>query len=234
MFQTFSWHHVGFLAQAGLWTLLLSTVALFGGAIFGALLMLARISIFPALRGAAAAYIYVVQGIPLLVLLFIAYFGVAFAGFDVPPLVSAGVAFTLYAAAFLGEIWRGSIESVGKGQWEGAAALGLDWPGTMRHVIVPQAIRAAIPPTVGFFVQLVKNTALSSVIGFVELTRAGQIVANATFQPLSVYLTVGAMYFVICSCLSYLSRRLDERMRGQGARAQAATAQPAALAAAIQ
>lgn len=216
MFQTFSWHHVVFLAQAGLWTLLLSVIALAGGAVFGALLLLARISIYPALRAVASAYIYVVQGIPLLVLLFIAYFGVAFAGLDVPPLVAAGVAFTIYAAAFLGEIWRGSIEAVGKGQWEGAAALGLSWPKTMRYVIVPQAVRAAIPPTVGFFVQLVKNTALSSVIGFVELTRAGQIVANATFQPLSVYLTVGAMYFVICTCLSYMSRRLDARIQRSG------------------
>jgi polar amino acid transport system permease protein len=233
MFQTFSWHHVVFLAQAGLWTLLLSTIALVGGAIVGALLMLARISIYPPLRAVAASYIYVVQGIPLLVLLFIAYFGVAFAGLDVPPLVAAGVAFTLYAAAFLGEIWRGAVESVGKGQWEGAAALGLDWPGTMRHVIVPQAVRAAIPPTVGFFVQLVKNTALSSVIGFVELTRAGQIVANATFQPLSVYLTVGAMYFVICSCLSYLSRRLDAHVRRQGARTERTAPRPAALAASL-
>lgn len=213
MFQTFSWHHVVFLAQAGVWTLVLSLIALTGGAVVGALLMLARISIYPTLRALAAAYIYVVQGIPLLVLLFIAYFGVAFAGLDVPPLVAAGVAFTVYAAAFLGEIWRGAVESVGKGQWEGAAALGLNWPKTMRYVIVPQAVRAGIPPTVGFFVQLVKNTALSSVIGFVELTRAGQIVANATFQPLSVYLTVGAMYFVICSCLSYMSRRLDARVQ---------------------
>jgi polar amino acid transport system permease protein len=82
----------------------------------------------------------------------------------------------------------------------------------MRFVILPQALRLAVPPTVGFSVQVVKNTALASVIGFIELTRAGQIVSNSTFQPLSVYLTVAAFYFVICSVLSQTSRGLSARM----------------------
>ncbi|WP_342358754.1 amino acid ABC transporter permease [Terrarubrum flagellatum] len=212
MFQTFSFYHVGFLAQAATWTLLLSMIALVSGGLFGAIVALARVSPFAPLRWITSAYIYVVQGTPLLVLLFLAYFGVALAGYDVPALVAAAFAFTIYAAAFLAEIWRGCIEAIGTGQWEGAKALGLSWSRTMRLVIVPQAMRLAVPPTVGFFVQLVKNTALASVIGFVELTRAGQIVANSTFQPLSVYLTVGAMYFVICSILSFVSRQLDARI----------------------
>ena len=87
------------------------------------------------------------------------------------------------------------IQAVARGQWEGAEALALSWPQTMRLVIVPQAIRSAIPPTIGFSVQVVKNTALASIIGFIELTRAGQIVASATFQPLQVYLTVGRHLF---------------------------------------
>jgi polar amino acid transport system permease protein len=209
MFQTFSVRHVEYLAHAGQWTLLLSAIALIGGSMFGALLMLARIAPYRPLRLAAMAYIFAIQGTPLLVLLFIAYFGLAYAGFDVPPLVAAGFAFTLYAAAFLGDIWRGAVEAIPTGQWQGATALGLRWAATLRLVILPQAVRIATPPTLGFFVQLVKNTALASLIGFIELTRAGQIVANATFQPLSVYLTVAAMYFVICSTLSFLSRKLD-------------------------
>lgn len=221
MFQTFSLYHVWFLAQATTWTLLLSVIALVCGGLFGGVITLARVSPIAALRFIASAYIYVIQGTPLLVLLFIAYFGVAFAGYDVPALVAAAFAFTLYAAGFLGEIWRGSIEAIGRGQWEGATALGLNWSKTMRLVIVPQAVRFAIPPTVGFFVQLVKNTALASVIGFIELTRAGQIVANSTFQPLSVYLTVGAMYFVICSILSFIARELDARVNANAAQAGA-------------
>jgi polar amino acid transport system permease protein len=212
MFQTFSFRHVEFLAEAGRWTLALSGIALVCGAILGALVALARIAPIRPLRYLAQAYIFIVQGTPLLVLLFIAYFGVAFAGFDVPPLVAASFAFTLYAAAFLGDVWRGAIQAVKPGQWEGAAALGLGWWHTLRLVIVPQAIRIAVPPTLGFCVQLVKNTALASVIGFVELTRAGQIVSNSTFQPLKVFLTVAAMYFIICFALSFATRQLEARV----------------------
>ena len=212
MFQTFSFRHVEYLAQAGIWTLVLSGVALAGGALFGALVALARISPRRPVRLLAQTYLFIVQGTPLLVLLFIAYFGMAFAGLDVPPLAAAGFAFTLYAAAFLGDIWRGAVQAVGSGQWEGAAALGLGWWRTLGLVIVPQAVRVAVPPTLGFCVQLVKNTALASVIGFVELTRAGQIVSNSTFQPLKVFLTVAAMYFVICFTLSFVARQLEARV----------------------
>jgi polar amino acid transport system permease protein len=217
MFQQFSITHVEYLLQSATWTLALSAIALVGGGILGALVALLRVSVFPVLRWLMRAYIYVIQGTPLLVLLFICYFGFSYTGLDVPPLVAASVGFTLYASAFLGEIWRGSIESVGGGQWEGSRALSLSWWQAMRYVIVPQAVRVAIPPTVGFSVQVVKNTALASIVGFIELTRAGQIVASATFQPLQVYLTVGAIYFVMCSLLSYASRVVDRRINSTAA-----------------
>jgi polar amino acid transport system permease protein len=212
MFQTFSFRHVEFLAHAGIWTFTLSGIGLLAGAVLGAIVALARISPLRAVRVLAQIYLFAVQGTPLLVLLFIAYFGVAFAGFDVPPLVAASFAFSLYAGAFLGDIWRGAVQAVSRGQWEGAAALGFGWWRTLRLVVVPQAIRIAVPPTLGFCVQLVKNTALASVIGFVELTRAGQIVSNSTFQPLEVFLTVAAMYFVICFTLSFVTRQLEARV----------------------
>jgi polar amino acid transport system permease protein len=212
VFQTFSFRHVEYLAHAGIWTLVLSGIGLVGGALLGTCIALARISPLRPVRYMAQVYLFIIQGTPLLVLLFIAYFGVAFAGLDVAPLVAASFAFTLYAGAFLGDIWRGAIQAVGRGQWEGAGALGLGWWRTLRLVIAPQAIRIAVPPTLGFCVQLVKNTALASVIGFVELTRAGQIVSNATFQPLQVFLTVAAMYFVICFTLSFVTRQLEARV----------------------
>jgi polar amino acid transport system permease protein len=212
MFQTFNITHVGFLLQCATWTVVLSAIALLGGAIGGTIVALMRLSRFTWLRWTAQAYIYVIQGTPLLVILFIAYFGVANLGYDLPAIYAAGIGFTLYSSAFLGEIWRGSIQSIGKGQWEAAFALALGWRHTMMDVVVPQALRVAIPPTVGFTVQVVKNTALASIVGFVELTRAGQIVSSATFQPLQVYLTVAAIYFVICSTLSYASRRLERRL----------------------
>jgi polar amino acid transport system permease protein len=215
MFQTFSFTHVEFLAHAALWTAALAGIALLGGGIGGLLIAVLRVSRARALRTIGVAFITVVQGTPLLVQLFLAYFGAAFAGLDVPPLAAAAVAFTLYASAFFGDIWRGAIEGVPRGQWEAAAALGLGRLQTLRLVIVKQAIRPAIPPTVGFIVQLVKNTALASIIGFRELTRAGQIVSNVTFQPLQVFLTVAAFYFVICYPISLASRRLEARM-GRG------------------
>jgi polar amino acid transport system permease protein len=217
MFQTFSLNHVWYLVQASGWTLVLSVIALIGGGLGGGLVALMRVSMFAPLRGLAAAYIYAIQGTPLLVLLFIAYFGLSYLGLELPAIVAAALGLTLYASAFLGEIWRGVIQAVARGQWEGAEALALSWPQTMRLVIIPQALRSAIPPTIGFSVQVVKNTALASIVGFIELTRAGQIVASATFQPLQVYLTVGAIYFVICSALSYLSRVVDRRVSANAA-----------------
>jgi polar amino acid transport system permease protein len=215
MFQTFNFVHVEFLAHAALWTAALAGIALAGGGIGGLLIAVFRVSKSRVLRGIAIGFITIVQGTPLLVQLFLAYFGAAFAGLDVPPLAAAALAFTLYASAFFGDIWRGAIEGVPIGQWESASALGLGRLATLRLIVVPQAIRPAIPPTVGFIVQLVKNTALASIIGFRELTRAGQIVSNVTFQPLAVFLTVAAFYFVICYPISLASRRLEARM-GRG------------------
>lgn len=213
MFQTFNINHVGFLLQCASWTVVLSVIALIGGGLGGVVIALMRLSRFAWLRLIAQAYIYVIQGTPLLVILFIAYFGIANLGYDLPAIYAAGIGFALYGSAFLGEIWRGAIQSISKGQWEAAFVLALGWRHTMTDIIVPQALRVAIPPTVGFTVQVVKNTALASIVGFVELTRAGQIVSSATFQPLQVYLTVAAIYFVICSALSYTSRRLERRLQ---------------------
>jgi polar amino acid transport system permease protein len=215
MFQTFNFVHVEFLAHAALWTAALAGIALCGGCVGGLLVAACRVSKLRALRIVGVCFITIVQGTPLLVQLFLAYFGAAFAGLDVPPLAAAALAFTLYASAFFGDIWRGAIEGVPHGQWEAASALGFGRLTTLRLIVVPQAIRPAIPPTVGFIVQLVKNTALASIIGFRELTRAGQIVSNVTFEPLPVFLTVAAFYFVICYPISLASRRLEARM-GRG------------------
>lgn len=212
MFSTFGVNHVFYLALAARYTLLLFVVALAGGAIAGGLLTILATIPRPRINWAARAFIYVVQGIPLLVLLFLSYFGLTSIGLDVPPLAGATLALSIFAGAFLGEIWRGAIQAISRGQWEAAFALGMGWGSTMRLVIAPQAVRAAIPPTVGFLVQLIKNTSLASIISFIELTRAGQIVANSTFEPLPVYLTVAAMYFVLCYPLSCASRSLETRL----------------------
>jgi polar amino acid transport system permease protein len=210
--NSFSLTHVGYLAVAAEWTVVLSLLAFAGGAVLGLVLALGRVSRIGALRKIAAAYIQVVQGTPLLVLLFLSYFGISIAGLNVPPLLAAALSLTLYTGAFLGEIWRGCIEAVARTQWEAAECLGLTRFAQYFHVVLPQAARIAIPPTVGFMVQVVKNTSLASVIGFLELSRAGQVVNNSTFQPFTVFLVIAVMYFALCYPLSLASRHFERKL----------------------
>jgi len=204
-------HHVWYLVLAAQWTALLSLVAFAGGVLVGLPIALMRVSPSHALRIAAGGYIQLIQGTPLLILLFLTYFGLGILGYKLVPLVAAGLALTLYAAAFLGEIWRGCIEAVPRTQWEASDCLGLDRFQQYAHVVLPQAVRMAIPPTVGFMVQIVKNTSLASVVGFVELARAGQIVNNSTFEPFIIFCIVAAIYFAMCYPLSLASRFLERR-----------------------
>ncbi len=209
---TFGLIHVQFLMQGALWTIVLSLCAFAGGGLMGLLIALCRVSRFAWLRGLAAAYIQVVQGVPLLVLMFVGYFGLPALGVPVSPLVAATLSMTVWVGAYLGEFWRGSIQAVPRAQWEAAECLALSSAQRMFKVIVPQAIRNATPGTVGFMVQIVKNTSLASAVSFVDLTRAGQLINNATFQPFITFTVVALIYFLLCYPLSVLSRRLEARM----------------------
>ncbi len=157
-------------------------------------------------------YIELFQGTPLLMQLFPVYHGVALLGIDVSAWLAVTIAFRLHASAFLGEIWRGSIQAVPKGQTEAANALGLHYVSRMKDVILPQALKISLPATIGFLVQLIKGTSLAAIVGFVELARAGQIVSNQTYRPLLVFGIVGAIYFVICWPLSHFGAALEKRM----------------------
>jgi polar amino acid transport system permease protein len=204
-------NHFIYLLEAARWTLLLSLIAFVGGSVVGLGLALLRVSKIGVLRALASGYIQLIQGTPLLILLFLSYFGLGIIGLKLVPLVAAGISLTLYAGAFLGEIWRGCIEAVPKTQWEASDCLGLNRVQQYAYVILPQATRIAIPPTVGFMVQIVKNTSLASVIGFVELARAGQIVNNSTFEPFAIFSCVAAIYFALCYPLSVASRYLERK-----------------------
>jgi polar amino acid transport system permease protein len=211
------WDIVRNLLLAARWTLLLSAIAFVGGGLLAAPVTMARISESASLRHAAKGYIALLQGTPLLVQLFLAFFGLALLGYNVPPLAAASLALTLYTSAFLAEIWRGAIEAVPRGQWEGAKSLALNRMQQMRLIIVPQALRVGIAPTAGFSVQVVKGTALASVIGFVELTKAGTVISNATFDAFRVYGLVALFYFALCYPLSLAAKSLERRMgAGQG------------------
>ncbi len=201
-----------FILAAVRWTLLLSIAAFLGGAIGGVLVALARTSKVRWLRLTANGYIKIFQGTPLLMQLFLAFFAPGLFGWSVDPWMAAVLGLSLHASAFLGEIWRGAIENVPRGQWEAAASLGLRYGTTMARVIAPQAMRIAIPPTIGFLVQLIKGTSLASIIGFVELTRAAQVINNATFHPFTIFGLVALIYFLICWPLSVYSKRMEQKL----------------------
>jgi polar amino acid transport system permease protein len=210
--RSFGTNEIIFILLAARWTLLLSLVAFAGGTLGGILIALMRTSHIKALRYTAIGYIKLFQGTPLLMQLFLAFFVPGLFGLDVSPWGAAALGLSLHASAFLGEIWRGCIEVVPKGQWEASFALGLRYWNQMRLIVLPQAIRIAIPPTVGFLVQLIKATSLASIIGFVELTRAAQVINNATFHPFTIFGLVALAYFIICWPLSAYGRRMEQKL----------------------
>ncbi|NML48528.1 amino acid ABC transporter permease [Ramlibacter sp. G-1-2-2] len=209
--RTFGYPDLLFIIEAARWTIGLSLIAFIGGTIGGLLVALGRIAESRLARGAATVFVQVFQGTPLLLQLFLIFFGFPVLGIDVNPWVAAGVALILNTSAFLGEIWRGCIQAIPRGQWEAAEALGLHYVAKMRDVVLPQASKIALAPTVGYMVQVIKGTSLAAIIGFTEVTRAGQIVNNATFQPLIVFSLVAAIYFVLCWPLSLLAARMERR-----------------------
>jgi polar amino acid transport system permease protein len=211
--RTFGLNDFLFILSAARWTLALSLIAFVGGAVGGLAVALSRTSDIPWLRSVSAAFIQLFQGTPLLLQLFLIFFGAPVLGFDINPWIAAGIALVLNSSAFLGQIWRGCIEAIPRGQWEAADSLSLSYRDRMRDVILPQAVRIAIAPTVGYMVQIIKGTSLAAIIGFTEVTRAGQIINNATFQPLIVFSAVAAIYFVLCWPLSLLATGIERRQR---------------------
>ncbi|MEO9655204.1 amino acid ABC transporter permease [Marinomonas sp.] len=199
------------LLLAARWTLLLSLCAFVGGGLVGLLLTLLRSMKISLMNKLVALYVELFQGIPLLMQLFLTFFGLSLIGFEVDAWTAAILSLTLFSSAFLHEIWRGCIDSLPKGQWEACRTLGFTYLQTMKEVIIPQAVKIAIAPTVGFSVQIIKGTALASIIGFVELTKAGTMLNNATFQPFKVFALVALLYFLMCFPLSVMARHLERK-----------------------
>jgi polar amino acid transport system permease protein len=201
------------LLLAARWTAVLSLIAFVGGGVVGLALLTARLRRWPGVGAAVSAYVQLFQGTPLLIQLFLAYFGLGLFGINVSAWVAASVALTLYASAYLTEIWRGCVNAIPRGQWEAADSLALSFGEKLRHVVAPQALRIAVAPTVGFLVQVIKGTALASIIGFIELTKTGGMITNATFRPFTVYACVGLMYFALCWPISAWSKHLERKLR---------------------
>lgn len=195
------------------WTLILSAIAFIGGGIIGFLVMLMRISSIGWLKTISWLYVEFFEGTPLLLQLFLAFFGLSIlVGVNLSPLQAATLALTAFTSAFLADIWRGSIAAIPQGQWEAASALGFGYFKKLRLVILPQALKLSIAPTVGFAVQVIKGTSLASVIGFTELSRAAAQINNVTLRSLLVFSIAGLIYFCLCYPLSLLSQRLEGSM----------------------
>ncbi len=204
--------HFAALMNGLAWTVGLSLLSFVGGGAVGFVVALSRISGSRVVRFISSAYVQLVQGTPVLILMFVLYFGLSLFGMDVPPLLAASVAMTIYASAYLGEIWRASLQSVPLTQWEAADCLALTRVQRLFLVVLPQALRIATPSTVGFMVQIVKSTSLASVIGLAEMTYIGKLINNSTFRPFTTYLVIAVLYFGLCYPLSWLARRLERKL----------------------
>jgi polar amino acid transport system permease protein len=205
------WDIVRNLLLAARWTILLSIVAFAGGAIVGILILLLRISKRTWLRRLGEYYIGLFQGTPLLMQLFLLFFGLPLLGFRIEAWTAAALGLTLCASAYLAEIWRGGVQSLPTGQWDAAQSLGLHYISQLRLIILPQAFAITRAPIVGFLVQLIKSTALTSIIGFDELVMSSIAIFLASLEPFTVYGLVAVIYFCLCYPLTRYARFLELR-----------------------
>ncbi|MEM6622326.1 MAG: amino acid ABC transporter permease [Pseudomonadota bacterium] len=204
------------LLDATQFTIYLSLIAFGGGGLVGALIAFLRLLPNRWAGAGALSWIWFFQSTPLLMLLFLSGLGVPrLFGVDVNPWTAAVISLTIYASAYLADVWRGAVESIPAGQWEGARAVGLSFGQTLRLVIVPQAGRVALAPTVGFLVQIIKGTSLAYIIGFSDLMAIGKRWANAPVEgtePFIIFPLMALIYFCLCFPLSLLARRLERRL----------------------
>jgi len=214
IFTAFTYKDILFLLQGALVTIALCAMAISCGLLLALVIGLMRTAKrFRFLRWPAAVYVEIFRGTPLLMQLFIAYFGLSILGLNLPRFVAVSVPLILYTGAYMGEIVRAGVEAVHRGQREAGLSLGMTHSQLLRYVVAPTAVRVMVPPTVGFLVQLLKGTSLAYVVGYVELTRAGYIVSQSTYATMLVFTLVGAIYFAICYPLSLASQRLEFRLR---------------------
>jgi len=193
------------------YTMLLSFVSMALGLIIGFFLAIARTSKYRLLRWFSRVYISFMRGVPILVILFILYFGFPIIGIQFTAVTAAIIGFTLNSAAFMAEIWRSSILSVGKGQWEAAASLGFSYWQTMRRIILPQATRIAIAPLFNVFLDLIKGTSLAAMITVPEMFQKAKIVGGREFDYMTMYILVALLYWAVCTLISFLQDIMEKR-----------------------
>jgi His/Glu/Gln/Arg/opine family amino acid ABC transporter permease subunit len=202
-----------YLLKGAVQTIEISTASMAVSSVIGLIAALLQIFGVAPVRGAVQAYTFFIRGVPLLVLLFMMYFVLPYAGIDLPPFLGGVLVISLYFGAFMTEVFRAAINAVPRGQWDAARGLGMRRPLMLRIVIFPQALRLALPPFLNTCMVLIKSTSLVSIIGIWELTLAGREVAERTSAAFQSFAGVGIIYFLICYFLSNCSQYLEGRMR---------------------
>ncbi|WP_312139856.1 cystine ABC transporter permease [Stutzerimonas nitrititolerans] len=201
-----------FLLKGAWWTVVLSLGGMFFGLLLGFGLALLRLYAFWPLQWLARVYVSFFRGTPLLVQLFMIYYGLPQLGIQLDPLPAALIGFSLNMAAYTAEILRAAIASIDRGQWEAAASIGMGRAQTLYRAILPQAARTALPPLSNSFISLVKDTALAATIQVPELFRQAQLITARTFEIFTMYLAAALIYWLLASVLAYFQGRLEHRV----------------------
>ena len=194
------------------YTLPLTFISFFFGIILAVLTALARISSSKPLQIIARIYVSAIRGTPLLVQLFILFFGLPTVGIVIDPFPAAVFGFSLNVGAYASEVIRAAIQSIPKGQWEAAHTIGMNYIQTLRRIILPQATRVSIPPLSNTFISLVKDTSLASLILVTEMFRRAQEIASANYEFLLLYTEAAIIYWLICFILSLIQDRIEHRL----------------------
>lgn len=205
------YHSLWYLLRGAGMTLLMAGVAVVPATIFGLVLALAQVFGKRLMRAAVVGYLFLVRGIPLLVLLTFAYYLLPLTGIDLPPFWAVVLVIALYYAAFMSEVFRAGILSLPAAQWDAARSLGMTRSLMLQIVILPQAVRLAAPPFVSLCISLVKATSLVSIVGLWELTMASREVVERTLAPFQIFIGAAAIYFCICYALALYGRHLERR-----------------------
>jgi polar amino acid transport system permease protein len=207
------WDYRIVLAMGFVVTLELSAMAIVCSTIFGFMTGLVLTSKSKGLKAPFKVYVEIFRGSPLLIQLFMIFFGLPYLGIEISLFQTTILVFTLYGGAYIAEIFRSGIESVPKGQFEAAASMGLTYAQTMKTIILPQAMKVSLPPLMGFHIGLIKDTSIASVIGYMEVVKEGKAIINITSKPFDVYIVISLLFFAICYPLSLFVTAMEKRTR---------------------
>lgn len=213
-FFTFTMTYLPYLLKGALVTIEIAVIGIAAGSIIGLVLGLGRVSKVKLFSKISGFYVWAVRGTPLLLQLFVIHFAIPsmFSALTMPPFVSACIALSLNAGAYIAEIARGAIQSIDKGQMEAARTLGLSYRQGMRYVIIPQAFRRMLPALGNEFIALIKESSLVSTIALYDLLRTGQQIISSTYRYMEIFIMVGAIYLLLTTLMTAMVGKIERRV----------------------